>query len=172
LQEIAPGSALFLLDPARIREFAPGFERAVADRLSAGVRTLFEENAPAGVRRLKGVGFGLTPTGDDLLVGLLLGILVVQQVYGTELDALREQVYRQALGQSPIVNTFLFCARAGRVCVRWKTLLTALLESAPPAQTEAALYRLLAVGATSGADTLVGFLLTVKHFREKGERAW
>jgi hypothetical protein len=156
-------SLAFLLDKARSQYFHPGFERAVVERIQTGVYEIFHGNLFGGVKAIKGVGFGLTPSGDDFISGLLLGLFIIQNVYGKDFSEIREQVYRSAIGSNRISNTFLSCAREGLLFERWKFLLCSLLYAGENNLYEAT-QQLLSVGETSGADTVVGFLLTIKKW--------
>ncbi len=163
LRSAHPKSLMFLLDERRMQYFQAGFERAVAERIQTGVHEIFHGKLYAGVQAIKGVGFGLTPGGDDFVSGLLLGLFVIQNVYGKDLSEVRKQVYRLAAGKNLLSNTFLYWAKEGLLLERWKAVMTALLA----AETENALYkatqRLLSIGETSGADSAAGFLLTLRR---------
>lgn len=162
IQSAPRRSLAFLLDEQRRDDFHSGFEQAVAKKLRIGVSELFYGDFFSGVRLMKGVGFGLTPSGDDFLVGLLLGLWVIQQVYQQEISAVREQVYQIAKSQNVLSNTFLYCAKEGLLFERWKAFLLTLFFAEEDA-IRAALQRVLSMGETSGADAAVGFLLTLKN---------
>jgi len=163
LLRLSPSKSLvFLLDQERKQCFHPGFERAVAERIQAGVREIFHGDLSGGVQAIKGVGFGLTPSGDDFITGLLLGLFVIQNVYGKDFSEIREQVYRLAAGNNLISNTFLYWAKEGLMFERWKTIIAALSDNEEDMLYEAT-KRLLSAGETSGADAAVGFLLTLRR---------
>jgi hypothetical protein len=165
LVQSAPRKSLaFLLDDQRRDDFRSGFEQAVAEKLWMGVSELFHGDFFGGVHLMKGVGFGLTPSGDDFLVGLLLGLWVIQQVYQQEMSVVQDQVYQIAKSQNLLSNTFLYCAKEGLLFERWKAFLL-LLFFAEEDAIRAALQRVLSMGETSGADAAVGFLLTLKNIR-------
>jgi hypothetical protein len=157
-----PKSLAFLLDEGRKQYFHPGFERAVAEKIQTGIHEIFYGDLFNGVQAVKGVGFGLTPGGDDFVTGLLLGLFVIQNVYGKDFSEIREQVYRLAVGKNLISNTFLYWAKEGLLFERWKSIIFALLDNEKDGMYDAT-RRLLSVGETSGADTAVGFLLTLKN---------
>lgn len=167
-----PKSLAFLLDEGRKQYFHPGFEQAIVEKIQTGIHEIFYSNLFNGVQAVKGVGFGLTPGGDDFVTGLLLGLFIIQQVYGRDFSEIREQVYRVAVGKNLISNTFLYWAKEGLMFERWKSIIFALLDNKEDVVSEA-LRRLLSVGETSGADTAVGFLLTLKNkeITTKAQRA-
>ena len=102
---------------------------------------------------LAGWGPGLTPAGDDFLAGIMLGWRA--QGRGAEIP---ESIYR---GAAPATNrisrAFLAAARDGLVAERWQLLLTAL-SADQSEEWQAAAQQILAFGATSGLDMLLGFL--------------
>ena len=109
----------------------------------------------AGARRLAGLGVGLTPAGDDLLAGFLLGAWLAHP----NPCRLGKLVVEAAHGQTTALSAaFLQAAGSGLCSEPWHDLLAAL-DSGGHARLEAAVQRVLACGSTSGADTLAGFLL-------------
>lgn len=157
-----PRSLAFLLDARRLSDFAPGFEQALAARLRAAVETIFGKGElSAGVRRLAGCGFGLTPSGDDFIAGLLVALNVRARLDRRDERPTIRRVRRAARGAPGLSRAFLDLAARGRVCPRTMDLVRALLRGTCRG-VEAAADRLLAVGATSGADFGTGFLLTMK----------
>jgi hypothetical protein len=108
------------------------------------------------IRGFKGRGMGLTPAGDDFNAGLLLGLFVREQTEKKELSKIRSCIYTNSIGANLLINTFLLQAKQGWFNADFKALLTALVSQSD--NLEAALDRVLAQGATSGADMLAGFL--------------
>ncbi|MGQ4809218.1 hypothetical protein NKDENANG_02633 [Candidatus Entotheonellaceae bacterium PAL068K] len=78
-------SLAFLLNAGRRVYFRLGFARAYMHPIADGVQQLYGEEIISGVYRLKGCDFGLTPSGDDCLAGLLIGRHVIQHLLGTDL---------------------------------------------------------------------------------------
>ena len=136
LRKAHPKSLAFLLDFKRGAAFSSGFEKALAQRLR------------------RGAGFGLTPSGDDLLAGYLWGLHLRQRACGGDLSLDIARVYAAGKGANPLSSAFLDCAREGRFFQPLKELL---------AQTsEDRLDAVLAAGETSGADVCVGVLLALE----------
>jgi hypothetical protein len=103
-------------------------------------------------RALLGLGPGLTPSGDDCLVGWLAGMWTagvdgrdLMTVIGRELPALA------AARTGRLSQAFLEAAVTGQAGEP--------LHRFAVAPTQARLADLLALGATSGADLLAGYLL-------------
>jgi hypothetical protein len=171
-----PKSLAFLLDESRIMNFRPGFERAFTDQIRRGVHRIMGGHVLDGVRTLKGCGLGLTPSGDDFIAGLLIGLNLLRQLPGLNWrptlcrgrpewtsggSSLADEIFRAAKTGNVFSNTFLDLARRGLLFGRMKNLVHALLHEGEDAVRKSA-AKLLAIGGTSGADLGTGFLLTVR----------
>ena len=162
LVQVAPQRSLaFLLDPARRVEFRPGFEEAVAARVESGIDRVFGGDVAGGVALIKGVGFGLTPSGDDFVAGLVLGIRVLAAVAGEDHDTTVAEILRIARGGNMLANSLLDLAAAGRVPQPMHEFTAALLAGGDD-EVETAVRRVVAVGHTSGADFATGLVMTVR----------
>ena len=155
-------SLAFLLDERRCRSFSSNFEKALVRRFQDAARELRRAELEAGARLARGAGFGLTPSGDDLLSGYLWGLHCGARLGGGDCAADIEKVYGAAKNANPLSAAFLLCARNGRFFERLRDLLGALAR-ADAARLEGRLEALLAVGATSGADTCVGLMLALER---------
>jgi len=144
---------------------APGtsrFAQCLATRLRRGMRQMRRGTVAAGARTLKGLGCGLTPSGDDFLCGFLLGCRVVEKMRGVDLASTRRTILAHALGGNLLSNAFLHCAAEGRPFMCTRNLIFALARP-DTAVVRACTERLLAVGATSGADTATGLLAALTN---------
>ncbi len=157
----APKSLAVLLDRKRGRQFTSGFDRVFLKRVRFGVALMSDGRFAAGARRLRGLGYGFTPSGDDFLAGFLVGLHVVEAFREKKLAKERTNVLRAALGQNPVSNAFLRCAHRGRLFGRFLDLLSALGDPRPD-RWQPCLKRFLKMGATSAADTAAGFLFAMK----------
>ncbi len=119
--------------------------------------------------RLVGRGAGLTPSGDDALAGALL----VAHALGTGPD-LAEAV-RARLATTTAVSAALLDAAADGYAARQVVTLVDAAVAGDPDAVRRALPAVLAIGHTSGADTVTGIraALEARHHREKmnGRRA-
>lgn len=157
----SPKSLAFLLDEHRTMNFRPGFERAFTDQIRRGVHQMMNGHLLDGVRTLRGCGLGLTPSGDDFIAGLLIGLNLLQQLRGQNYQEIADEVFRTAKAGNIFSNSFLDLARRGLLFGRMKNLVLALMhESEEMVRKSAA--RLMAIGGSSGADLGTGFLLTVR----------
>lgn len=160
LREHAPEkSMVFLLDPGRKKEFRPGFEAAVCSQLQQGADLCFRGAVEEGVTKLHGCGFGLTPSGDDFIAGMMTALCALGEE-GSR--GLRDRIFRHAQGGDVLVSSFLGLAHDGRVNELMRSLLESLLNKEQDAITNAAV-RCFAVGATSGADLCTGLLAVLER---------
>jgi hypothetical protein len=107
-----------------------------------------------GGTMLAGLGDGLTPAGDDLLLGAMLWAWVAHPAprgFGRVLsDAAAPRT-------TTLSAAFLRAAARGQCSAAWHRMLAALIEGRASDIQEAA-QSVLAYGASSGLDALIGFL--------------
>ncbi|MBS1253628.1 MAG: hypothetical protein MAG451_02680 [Anaerolineales bacterium] len=106
------------------------------------------------VRGLLGFGPGLTPAGDDCL----LGVLAARRMSGEPARILKTLVGDLAGRTTALSAAFLREACNGRFAGQWHHLRDALAAK-QAALIEASLRRILAYGASSGADALGGWVI-------------
>ncbi len=124
--------------------------------LADGIRRRDLTTLTEGTRQLAGLGFGLTPSGDDVLVGTLLALAVSRP---GDAEIIRTVIVAAAAGRSPrISGVYLQAAARGEASETWHRLL-ALMPDGHPSALISAIRTAMAVGETSGADMLAGFLL-------------
>jgi len=170
LRDEAPSRSMaFLLDAGRIGEFRTPFELRLARRLAAGARALCSGDVVSGARRLRGCGFGLTPSGDDFLCGVMTGLNAMDARGGGRFGASIREINTAAEGGDVMVRTFRDLAAAGRAHSSVRSLIRALERGDGEAIVEAT-RRLLAHGATSGADLAVGLALVLRFAPGWGAR--
>lgn len=133
----------------------------VAAALRDACRALDCEQAARHVESLIGWGEGLTPAGDDFLVGLIAGLDALvhlderrRRFHGALAAALSCRTQRT----TPIAAHYLRLAAGGHYAEPLIRLRNALLCEDKRDVVDAAVQRALAVGATSGADTVSGLL--------------
>ena len=157
LRELAPArSAVAVLEPAREKDFKSGFERRVLARLKQGVESLSRGQWTNGSRWLKGCGWGLTPSGDDLLAGFMIGLNGLKR----RTDAAR--LFSAARGGSLLTDVFLKLARDGLVMEKLKKVLSSLIDGTERDVRECTM-QWLSYGNTSGADLATGFVSAMRY---------
>lgn len=129
------------------------------DALYAGLRSGDPATVAAAASRLAGLGPGLTPSGDDLLVGALIAAALV---HPRRAAAVGGEVLKAAGGRTTRISlAYLEAASRGEASEAWHGLARALDGGSDDAIAEAA-TRAMATGETSGADMLTGFLLALE----------
>jgi hypothetical protein len=107
-----------------------------------------------GTIQLTGLGSGLTPAGDDFLVGVMLWAWLAHPTPHSFCHVIMEAA---APRTTTLSAAFLRAAARGECDATWHQLL-AVLGTATDGELTPAIQAVLAHGATSGADALAGFL--------------
>lgn len=148
-----------------LRDNPSDYERHLHCRLVTGVDSLSDSllglpkvnhsRVAAAAENLVGLGIGLTPSGDDMLTGLLATVQLVPAL-APLLEPLEAGIEPQLSGTTDVSRQFLTAALEGRFHRDVADAARAIATS--PYPTEPALSRLLGLGSTSGSDTLIGIL--------------
>jgi len=145
-------------DWSRLRSFScpmppplhPALEAPLRGLLH-GLQTADAGQVRAGAAALAGRGIGLTPAGDDVLLGVLFGLWVWQPR-----PEWLEVIVQTAVPRTTTLSAaFLRAAAAGEAIRPWHDLVNG---------AAGAIDRILAVGHTSGADAWAGFARTARLF--------
>lgn len=139
--------------------------RRLADgekRIGAALRSKDGRMLAETALDLMGLGPGLTPAGDDLLMGVL-AVLWLQAPENPAVVPLLDslcQIIRTSSSDrtTPVAAVFMRHACAGLFAENILDVLGALLLPHPGPELRRAGHRLLAFGASSGADTLRGLV--------------
>jgi hypothetical protein len=129
--------------------------------LLAALRAGDRQGIAARAASLAGLGPGLTPAGDDFLLGLMAGLRTWPQCLAGSALSVEEAcqaIYGAAAERTNLLSMALLqSAREGMFGEAWHILLAALRQDKAAEVREAA-DRVLGFGGTSGADALCGFL--------------
>jgi hypothetical protein len=158
-----PKSLVFLLDGKRKAVFTSSFETEYAKRCESGLGKILSGDLANGISIMKGLGPGLTPSGDDFNSGLLIALNLLQILHLDDYSQIIELVHRAAKGSNPFTNAFLQCAAMGQVGEKFKWLIESLLQGGED-EIISNLTLVLNTGETSGADQAVGFLVGLRKF--------
>ncbi len=152
----APEESLaFLLADTVASPSRSAAQRFFRKRAMEAHSALREGDLEAAAQSLRGCGPGLTPAGDDFICGMLFTLRLTAPC---DLEQ-SSRIFRVARGKSPVVNAFLEMARDGYAFERFHLLLHAL-QGSDTAEIEHIAKQLSVVGATSGVDLCVAFVLT------------
>jgi hypothetical protein len=118
--------------------------------------------AASSVRPLIGLGAGLTPSGDDLLVGYLAGLWCA--VLGNSDRAqfvanLGKAVVRLSRRTTDISRSYLYHAARGQVSSRLADLAEAICRGDNLERVNVTVESAMQVGHTSGMDAVTGLLI-------------
>lgn len=144
-----PSPNLAGAEPARSAAGRPG--RAVVDSLVYNRPDRLAE----AVVGLVGLGRGLTPAGDDYLVGVMAALWLTGQA-----ELLADLITAAAARTTRLSAAYLRAAARGEFAEPWHHLALALL-AADIAATVEAMARIAGYGASSGRDSLAGFAGTM-----------
>jgi hypothetical protein len=141
-------------------DHAPGLDSAAGlgarAALAAGIGERDAARLIAGACALLGLGEGLTPAGDDCLVGALAILHALDAEGLTREPALAGSIAAAAAARTTAIGReFVLHALAGR----FSEPVLAMLRARSRRESTRAAGRLSALGATSGADTLAGMRL-------------
>ncbi len=127
--------------------------------LSAFIKSIVTDNISltlVSVQKLAGLGIGLTPAGDDFIMGALYATWIIHppEIAKGLVEGIAESVAPLTTSLSAAWIKSAGRGEAGQV---WHDLFDALL-SADKMAIEKSIEKILDVGHTSGADALAGFL--------------
>jgi hypothetical protein len=138
------------------------FDVALKDSFAQGLELFAAADIEKAAAKFRGLGYGLTPSGDDFLRGMLLALSWLMQEQKNRLSELHRQLYCASRAKDLLINTLLYQARDLQPSDDWMALLCALPD---PQQDLSSIIRLIfAQGASSPADELFGFLSGLKLF--------
>ena len=119
-------------------------------------------SAASSVRALIGLGAGLTPSGDDLLVGYLAGLwcsVLDKRERVKFVGSLGKAVIRLSCRTNNISRTYLYHASRGQVSSRLAELAETICRGENSDRLTSTIESALRVGHTSGMDAITGLLL-------------
>jgi hypothetical protein len=167
IDDHAPESlAILLRSPESLGSPVEGWQKRAQGpiiRLLDGLETDDSSSVLAGAADLAGLGMGLTPSGDDFIIGVMHAIWC-------SLPSSEAQAFCAAL-LSPVADrtnrlsaSYLSRSALGEASDPWHTLIEALARG-DVAGLKSPVDALIGLGHTSGQDALSGFVLGFKHFQ-------
>jgi hypothetical protein len=126
---------------------------------------------PSAVEQLIGLGSGLTPSGDDLLVGYLSGLWCTVQNQSERMQFLArlgETVLHLSSRTNDISRTYLYHAAQGQVSSRLSALAEAICYGEHPDRLREVAAAAFKIGHTSGMDSVTGLLIGLAAWRDAG----
>ena len=136
---------------------------AIIPRLAIAARTRDADGALHLLAQLVGIGPGLTPAGDDFIIGWLAGLTLLAQspaqfeflrAIGDGIGSLKHATTSVSAQQLDDACAMMFSERLSDVCM-------AIAAGEPNGTLGLRLAAQLAVGATSGADAAAGLMFAL-----------
>lgn len=162
----------FLLDYFRIqKENTPSANSIINEvyRLMAALSSQDPSEIDRVIRYFLGRGKGLTPSGDDHIVGLLAIHTITGVCSPLFLQTLQTIILHESV-TTDIAREYLFYALKGEFSSTIVNILNSLVEKERLSEVETQLLQLLTVGHSSGVDTAFGLLigiLAAKNWRKE-----
>lgn len=142
------------------------YTRLVGKRFPALVSAVSQGDVEAAARAaasIAGCGAGLTPSSDDLLTGYLTALPLLAKKPREETAALVTAMTEAAAARTGDISaSFLLQCGEGLSHRTFLALLRAVFESQDAVKPAA--ERVLAIGATSGADMITGLILALRQY--------
>ena len=161
-----PKSLAFIFEPGLEKDFSRIFERHLLARFKKAFVHFYSGDYGRGVKIMRGLGLGLTPSGDDFISGLLAGFNFARLSLRFDTGARIEQVFFYAEGSNLISNVSLRSSYEGKVNSKVRRLMKALAGK-DRTELRAAAAEALKSGHTSGADYCAGLVFAL-HETLKG----
>jgi len=118
--------------------------------------------------QLAGLGQGLTPAGDDFIMGAVLAAWIIHPPEVA--SVLAEEITKTAAPLTTSLSAaWLRSAGRGEAGILWHNFFDALIL-ADPVRVQESMDKILAVGETSGADALMGFFCVFMSWAETFRR--
>jgi hypothetical protein len=136
----------------------------LASNLSSALAGADISSAKTIATQLAGLGIGLTPTGDDFIMGAVYAVWIIHPLENASI--LAEEITKTAAPLTTSLSAaWLRSAGKGETGILWHEFFDALI-SADSALMQESVKKILAVGETSGADALSGFISTMLCWAE------
>ena len=158
----APGSMLDLLSPVPSGPSHNAFEQSLFDEFSKiihGMQTGKQNSLRSGAAALSGLGSGLTPAGDDFLLGIMLFAWLRRDSATRICRRLADAAGQQTTGLSA---SLLNQAALGHCSNDWHNLFESM-SADDDALIDQSIAALVSCGHTSGSDALAGFIWAGHH---------
>lgn len=115
-------------------------------------------------QQLAGLGIGLTPAGDDFILGAVLAAWIIHPLEIASVLA-KEITNTAAPVTASLSAAYLRSAGKGEAGILWHNFFSALISGNSSA-IQLQITKFLSVGHTSGADALAGFIGTFISYTE------
>lgn len=130
--------------------------------LLKAIKSRCSQDIIKSTKNIVGLGPGLTPAGDDMLIGLMISMFYISANFKEtkyDVNQINKDIVSSISGRTTILSEeFIHEASIGNSNEAVVTLIENLLISGPK-ELKISAKRILDLGATSGSDTVFGIIL-------------
>lgn len=156
-------SLAFLIFPEREGQFTTTFDKVLIKKIKESVSEKIEiESLITISKSIKGIGYGLTPSGDDFIAGMLTSLNFLEIKNKNSYIELKNKIFETVLGENRISNNSFYMSKENLYSEKLKNLLVAL-SGKNQNEVRNTIRNYIEIGETSGADFLTGMYLTYKN---------
>ena len=138
--------------------------QSLISNLSSALANADITTAKTLTSQLAGLGQGLTPSGDDFILGAMYAIWIIHPLETAKIFG--EEITNTAAPLTTSLSAaWLRSAGRGEAGILWHEFFDALV-STNIMNVQESFGKILAVGETSGADAMSGFCGTIYHWAE------
>jgi hypothetical protein len=164
LRSVAPTGSFFdILGNGNLTELQT-VAKSAWHNLRSGIQGFDESVLIGSVQSLAGLGEGLTPAGDDFLLGVIYSLRIMGEASA---QAIINLIVTEAMPRTTRLSAaWLAAAGSGEAGIMWHWFLETIQSGNKRGVTSLS-RRIAEVGHTSGADALAGFLATSRLLGEQ-----
>jgi len=154
-------SIAFLINEKLEDEFKTGFQKAFVKHIKSAWYKIHKGDFFEGVKKMKGSGHGLTPSGDDFITGMLYALVLIQEIQEKDTTELRNKIYKASKTNNDISRNMIFHASKGLYFKQFKDFQEGLIDKDKNIKQK--FENLISIGETSGSDMITGYFLMLKN---------
>jgi hypothetical protein len=139
-----------------IPEHKPSISDTLLTAFSSALVNADSEASITASKKLAGLGNGLTPAGDDFMMGAMHAAYIIHP-YETAFSLTNEIATAAAPLTTSLSAAWLRAAGKGETGILWHEFFDQLISASRTDSLARAMHKILSVGETSGADALAGF---------------
>ncbi len=161
VNKLNPLSVAFLINNKFEDEFKTRFQKAFVKHIKSAWYEILKGEFFEGIKKMKGSGHGLTPSGDDFITGMLYALNLIPEINKKDTIELRNEIYEVSKTNNDISRNMIFHASKGLYFKQFKNFQEALIM-----KDENLIQKfksLINIGETSGSDMITGYYLMLKN---------
>ncbi|WP_407371066.1 DUF2877 domain-containing protein [Carnobacterium sp.] len=152
-----------------VKDFNSRWEMDALKKIVCGI----EREQTSGIDYLLGRGKGLTPSGDDMLIGCLAADLFYKRLNSYFKKTLKLKLHGEPVLTTTVSIHYLNCALQKKWNEPIHHLIQVLSNDSTENEIEEIIQNIIRIGHTSGLDMLTGFAATMILFdKNEGGRKW